>query len=585
MPSKIIDSIDSGSNYSFGDKMLRPSNPRSMFNLSHLVSTTIHTCGALVPIACIPTLPGDSFEISVRSLLRVMPQVVPLLSRQRLYIHAFKSNLGDLWTESHTFMTKGYSGNTILAIPSISDKNFSPIELAGQTVNIGTLANYLRLPLNARYEHLINAKVNALPFMMYERIWRDYYMNRNLYIDNRKWLPDDDYDFRLTTAGLIKSNPTLDSDGPMLGVLRYRDYPADYFLSSLPFPQRGDTPTLDTTLQTALTGSVNFPDTWTKVYFDNWASGDPSGRPPAFYAENTAQGGNRFSAYTDPTILSPTGTSSYLSVKRSDFSGDYVTVGGEGQELPVSITLNQLRELAAKQNELEKMARTDGSYAEFGLTFFGRTSKNAIDYRPVYIGGTYQSVAFTEVLQTTSSSSSPLGKFAGHGISSSQDGYIGRCDCDDYGYIMIIASIMPDVYYSQGLDRMWTVSLQSDMYLPERAKLGMREILNKELLFTGNVTKDNDLFSYQNPFDEYRYICSAITGQVADPSSKTFYPYTQSRLIGEDPTYSQSFFTTKNNIRSDYLAAPSEDAYVAQFSLDIRAVRPLPYTPVPAPII
>ena len=48
-----------------------------------------------------------------------------------------------------------------------------------------------------------------------------------------------------------------------------------------------------------------------------------------------------------------------------------------------TITLNSLRELSAQQSILEKMARTDGSYAQFGQTFFGRSSKNALDYKPI----------------------------------------------------------------------------------------------------------------------------------------------------------------------------------------------------------
>ena len=140
---------------------------------------------------------------------------------------------------------------------------------------------------------------------------------------------------------------------------------------------------------------------------------------------------------------------------------------------------------------------------------------------------------------------------------------------------------MTDVYYSQGLERLWTKSLQSDEYLPERARLGLRPILNKELYFQGNRTVDDDLFAYQSPFDEYRYIPNSIHGKIADHTSLSFYPYTQSRKFTSLPTYSQSF-AVADGVRKDYLAAPTEDAYSAQFSVDVRAVRPLPYRPVPS---
>ena len=228
------------------------------------------------------------------------------------------------------------------------------------------------------------------------------------------------------------------------------------------------------------------------------------------------------------------------------------------------------------------MARTDGSYAQFGQTFFGRSSKNALDYKPIYIGGNYQSIAFTEVLQTAPTATSPLGSYAGHGISY-DNGYLGKVDCDDYGYIMLIASVMPDVYYSQGLDRTLTKQNQSDMYLPERARLGLRPILNKEIYFSGNLTQDNDLFAYQNPYDELRYKPSTIHGKIADSTALSFYPYTQARKFTALPTYSQSFATAQN-VRKDYLAAPTEVAYTAQFNIKCRAVRPIPYNPEPARI-
>ena len=74
--------FDTGSNYRFGDKMLTADFPRSLFDLSHLVTTTIPNAGLVFPITLWRTLPTDDYDISVRSLLRVLPQVVPLYYSQ-----------------------------------------------------------------------------------------------------------------------------------------------------------------------------------------------------------------------------------------------------------------------------------------------------------------------------------------------------------------------------------------------------------------------------------------------------------------------------------------------------------------------
>ena len=141
-----LDSIDSGSNYSFQNKMMSPSNPRSVFDLSNLNTLTIPNCGALVPIGLMEVLPGDSMELSVKSLLRVMPQVVPLYSRQRLYIHAFYSRMGDLWSDFDTFVKKGYTGDVALSIPSLSASNLDSTIALTDTVTPDSLADYMGLP-------------------------------------------------------------------------------------------------------------------------------------------------------------------------------------------------------------------------------------------------------------------------------------------------------------------------------------------------------------------------------------------------------------------------------------------------------
>ena len=66
-------------------------------------------------------------------------------------------------------------------------------------------------------------------------------------------------------------------------------------------------------------------------------------------------------------------------------------------------------------------------------------------HNPDYLGGTYQPVVFSEVLQTSPASSGTLGTVGAKGISSSQ-GFVGRFHADDFGISMCLMSIMPDTY-------------------------------------------------------------------------------------------------------------------------------------------
>lgn len=626
--------MDTGSNYRFGDKLLKPQFPRSLFDLSHLSTMTIKNAGYVFPISLWRTVPSDEFDISVRSLIRVLPQKVPLYSRQRLYVYAFYSRNGDLWENWNTFIRKGLSGNTVKTIPTL---NASNTDLSAAVV-CDSLADYMGLPIGAPAAAIKSGKLSALPYMMYMRIWRDYFFNKNFAVSGTPLsntmeylLPDNDDHFRLNDDGEIisfkehsvttafslndvGSLPTLDSSGGSdvfkFGLFPHL-YPDDYFTSALPFQQRGTAPTIDLTLS----GTVDIRDIFRSntdlggIYMSGPAS--PADRPNLFTNEYTSAVSNNFGVAGDSGGInkyffgfSSSLGSSTLSSVNQDFNswfqaylnrGYIYAGGGEGYDFtrPVdvssaSITLNNIRELTISQLELERMARTDGSYAEFGQTFFGVTPKNAVDYKPVYIGGSYTGLSFTEVLQTSASSeSSFLGQYAGHGIGADNDGYLGHIYCDDYGYIMILGCVMPDVYYHQGIDKHYTELNQSQMLLPDRAKLGMQPILNQELYFQAYTVVDDDgnpvnenLFAYQDAFDDYRFMTNRIHGQIADSTKLSFFPYTQARDFDSLPNWSYDF-AAATNVRKDYLAANIEDAYTAQFDVNVRAVRPLPYQSVP----
>lgn len=702
MPRSTLNSngMNTGSNYQFGDKMIAPNAPRSAFDWSNQLIRNIQQAGQVLPIACYEVLPNSDYTITINSLVKVLPQVVPLMSRQRIYTYAFYSRYSDLWDKWQTFMTKGYSGNEILFNPrelrtvGLTDSQMDAIATnplyTGATsankpkIKPHSLGDYLGLPVNRVIPdtHL----TLAMQEMMYLRIWRDYFCNRNYYYDDKRILPDDDSRFRLTnssadTAGDVSVGSFIDADDCLIyadkkGMFSagyddtndkwvsskgmqyidlsssitvgsksydklfvvspfYHDYPDDYFVSALPWAQRGDTSVANGTALDMTSGiefsngALSYADS---VTLDNlikgaFANTGPSAPGSAFdqigigyvglqqNMDYTLKAGkinewtseyDGSSLYWSNPKLSPNGqyyTDGVVTNLNNDFgnwlksnvikasvTGDVTSSSGN------FLTLEKLRELAVNQTIQEKMARTDGSYGEFGLTFYGERSKSAFDYRPVFIGGNTQSIIFTEVLQTSSSTTdSPLGTYAGHGVSSENQGYIGRVHTDDYGFIMLLACVMPDVYYTQGLDRQFFRELQSDFYLPERAQLGMRPILNKELFVQASTVVDDDgnevnegLWAYQDIFDEFRYKNNRVAGDMALDSDTTpgasFNPYTQFRHFDQLFNYGQNF-ARADDVRTDYLSAPSETPYIVTFDFNIRCVEPLTYRARPASIV
>lgn len=612
-----LDAITGGSNYNFNDKMMSPSGASSVFDLSHnvIMVPPAKSIGALIPVSVIETVPGDRFDLSVNHLIRVLPQTVPIMSNMKVYFHAFACRNSDLWNSAEVYHSKGYTGNVILKKPVLT------ADLCGVSANnhikSDDLLHFLYgLPVSTPYVELqygnIFGKVSALPYVMYLKIWRDYFCNRYYYGNNLQLFPYSQGDFRLNQSGtaiISDPNHTLGSllfQPPTANTGYYsflfRDFADDRFTSAMPQQQRGNPAILES-------------DQWIKGYANHLPNqtGDPNqyvdiGYFGMKYGNITADGaqlqmplftgdwqiGNEFDQNNNPRwdigygMFNHTRSNNVNNLHNFNSNQPPIKISTNSNILlrqDFKITLNAIRQLAINQTELEKMARTDGSYREFGLTFFGVASKNSVDHCPQYIGGTFEQIMFTEVVQTSqTTSNSVLGQYAGHGMSAKK-GSLGSYMADDYGLIMILMSIVPDTFYSQGLDKQFTRLYQAEEFLPERAKLGAQAILKKELRFTG-LEVDDDVFAWQDIFDELRYIPSKVRGKVADSMNNSFRNYAiQRNFQSSAPNFNSLFASLRNNINYEWLAAADESPFICDIGLNIRAVRRLPYVAVPSSII
>lgn len=606
---------DSGSNYKFFDKKIKSNVSRSVFDLSYL-NTFSADFGQIIPCYVEHTLPNEDYEIKIESIIRcINPPLVPLLSRMRAFFHYYWIDYNSLWRGFQSFITKGRNNDFITTVPSVK---ITQDALDQGLFGRGTLSDYLGFNV-VNYSNLANGQktvFNALSMVMYQKIYRAFYMNQNLYYEGnlrKMWFPRYDGDFRLKTENPevdIASKDTPSADYNIedigLGVLRYRNFVEDYFTSALPWPQRGDAPGLD------ITGDITFDalpigikttgDVFQQLKIALYESSDKGSYSSMI---KTASGSGNVSAVN--SLSNPVGSGFSSSITNGLYTGNdtgfeasgspkrFNLVGHGSAPITVDtlITLSALRELNSAQRILEKMAHIDGSYGEFCLTFFGNKPKSAEEHDPVYIGGAYQAIQMSDVLQSGGTIGSQIGGKDAVTIQGTQsgyafshdDGYIGKFHSDDYGIIMGVISIMPDLMYSQGIRRQDSMQVQEEFYLPERAGLGPQAILNRELYYDPSAPDPNQndgLFAYISRFDQYRYRSNEIHGLVADDTNVSFFPYTQSRKFKTLPKYSQEFMSTKNNVRKDFLTAPNEVPFIVQVANNVRAVRPLPYYAVPA---
>ena len=133
---------------------------RSKHNLSHYHLTSCDM-GELIPVGCVEVLPGDTFRHRTSALIRVTPQLKPLMHPVQARIHHFFVPTRLIWTGWEAFITD-QSGAS------------SPPTISGGAHSEGTLSDYLGV-----YNDASNA-FSALPIRAYNKIYNDYYRDQDV---------------------------------------------------------------------------------------------------------------------------------------------------------------------------------------------------------------------------------------------------------------------------------------------------------------------------------------------------------------------------------------------------------------------
>lgn len=621
--------------------------------------------GMIMPIDFFPVMPKDSFNISCRYVINTEAlQVVPF-TRYKVRVHFYYSDLESLWKGAQTFVTKGRNYSISLKMPtwkatgtddfcSSTDYSLSegkkisyntPLSLNGfmkvqpdvfhgasKTANqVDSYLPFCRVDGTKDTDwfttgYNVPSKLNLLPYLMYQKIFRFNYLANNLMQSNKVWFPDDLADeWRISYSGdnvsclrdsadesydampfFVPSSSALPkkTDGfkssfvPFasgdnadncinLFCMRYCMYGNDIFTTALPWLTRGSEPTVDTTISAvdsfvkaqfynpvnhAFLGSSGITLHDAKPIHSLQISG---GTGHYVYDLSIPSSSGNIVGYAKPTAQSPSQSSSTLGINMNNIQGK------------MTLTANQLRNLLALSVFQERNALTNGDYNSFIRAHFGSTPKQP-DYEPKYIGGTSSYIDFTEVIQTSESGTTPQGRQTGLGYNQNE-GFIGHFQTNDFGYIMAVMMITPEVSYTQGLEHWQFDDTAEDLYFPERANLSFQPILNKQIFVKGDAS-DDDLFGYSTRYAYLKQRDDCVTGLLALPpklfeGSNTdllMTAYTQARIFESCPKLSQQFLTVSpSNIRRDFMFAPSQPLFRIQIASDVKGSRAIPWSNTP----
>ena len=618
---------------------------KSVFDLSHSVTFPIDVDGAILPICCVETVPSDSFEISVECLLRQLsPLKVPLMTNLRLNTAFYYCDNRLAWKKWERFMTGGRSGNEIYELPrmfttSQSSGNVSkravvdlmPTNSQTKITYKNSLHTYFGISFNLDFSNGVPSFSDfpdfssdlplAFPFFDYQIICRDYYTNVDRLPDNPKsgnnfndfsdldsdWaysnlFPSDDDQIRLVDGPQVKSGFNTGDDnshssetkGFVLDKVRYHDVRPDYFTLSKKAPMRGTPPALsaqsklilpsgtEITLENAKLADENgFTSTPVKA---SWSS--PGG---STYHKIKVKSGSKnvvVDLDTDPTVDS---TGVYADTSEfTNFSGQVAEELELAGLLNANWTAADIRLLSQLSVWQELNMLHDPYYDDFLNAHFDnvRVGESVVE-KPQYIGGTSQLISINEILQTsqttTGEGGSPLGNQGATAMSLASN-FVGRYYCNNYGFIIGICYVLPEMLYKPAKPRWSSRETKEDYYSPEFANLSMQATLNKEIFFSDDDDWNNTPWGYTGAFDELRSIPNRVAGDLLNPAYETdlgHWVLTRQMSNDNKPAMIHNWLSLKDNVDDTAWQHQSMPKFMLQCANYIKAVRPMPKIAIP----
>jgi hypothetical protein len=237
-------------------------------------------------------------------------------------------------------------------------------------------------------------------------------------------------------------------------------------------------------------------------------------------------------------------------------------------------SVNEFRQAIAIQHMNEIYARSGSRYPEVMLGHFGVQSEDARLQRPELLGIGSTFMQINSVPQTEATAGSyAQGSLAAFGEVQFSDKLFTK-SFTEHGYIMIILSVVGDITYSQGIDKLWDRSTKDDFYWPSFNGIGEQVVASKEIYSDGSAG-DADVFCYQERFAEYRYKSSHVTSLFRPKRSGNLAAWHLSEEFSTRPTLGNTFIES-NTPMDRAIAVTSEPHFIADVYIQNKSARAMP---------
>lgn len=551
--------------------------PRSTFDMPFDHKMTFNV-GEVVVLGVFEALPGDTFQMNIAGVLRLQTLIRPPFDD--LYFDCLVFGVPRRLTWNHT--KEFFGENTASAwIPSVEYTIPQTSAPSGGWTK-GTIADHMGIPIGVD-----DFSVDSCYFRGYALIINDWFRSEVLQDPAVINVGDS------TTTGSNGSNYVTDLEKGGKPFVAGRLF--DLFSSCTPSPQKGPDVMLPIGSENAWP-VVPMKDRIDPKLFPKTSGGSIYETSIAYTSGSSAwknmTNANNYpldflqpnqSAYVtllqsssttpNPRVLPETG-----SVNRYAFSNLYaVSPGGIA-----GATINELRLAFQIQKFFERQAIAGSRYTEVIRSMFGVTSPDARLQRPEYLGGFRRRLNISQVIQSSSTdSTSPQGNLAA--ISHTTMNEIGcRKSFSEHTLVYVLGVVRYKNSYQQGLDKKFSRTTKFDFYWPLFANIGNQPVKNKEIYLTGTST-DDEVFGYNEAYYDYRYTPNLISGELRSTYAQSLDSWHFGDYYTSQPYLSDSWLQTdKGNVdRALAVTSSVSDQLIGDFSMLIRATRPMPVYSVP----
>lgn len=502
--------------------------PRSTFFRNSSLKT-VFDAGTLVPIYLDEVLPGDTFEMSIDFVSRLLTPVVPVMDRLIYDVYAFFVPNRIVWSQWERLIANtNTQGAWIPTTPAPNIPTFSG-NSGQEMVDVTSLGDYYGLPFGCIPDQV--GGINSLPFRGYAMIWNEWFRDQNL-----------------QAPLMVNPNSNVEvaypdyhyTYGPMQVNKKH-----DYFTSCLPSPQKGESQLIPIAFNDVFPVFAMDDQPWVKslvpmrmANVDSAQGLVPQTGWHTMGVNSIAQGQERpFVRAVQGTVPSSTPS---VNVAPSNLYAD------PRYTQATSTTISELRTAFQVQRLYERDARGGTRYREMLKAHFG---VDVEDYRtqvPEYLGHITREANFFQVAQTSSTTNTPQGNLSAFSYNV-ENGLLFKKTFVEHGFVHIFIVARVPRTYQNGIDKLWTRKERLDYYLPVLSHISEQPVYSREIY--GLDVNPEEIFGYNEAWAEYRFKPNRVTGRMRDGVDNSFSVWHFADYYDSKPTLSSQWIADDSSAR------------------------------------